>query len=307
MPFALSAATGKQKILVIDDDSLNAHLISSIVSSLCEVHTALFAHEGLALAKTQVPDLILLDVLMPDMDGFETYQLLQLDPVTADIPVIFLTATSDSDIEEKCLNVGAADFVSKPFRSATLLARVRNHLKLEQQRKLLTHLAHNDSLTGTANRRYFNTVLAQELQRMQSQHADLALLMIDVDEFKTFNDYYGHIYGDECLQRVAQAIVKSMPSDNEIVARYGGEEFVCLLPHFSMPKALQIAHQIQANIAALRIPHVHAQAAGWVTVSIGAAALRSKEITSANELVSMADARLLHAKRTGRNRIVHSD
>ncbi|CAC9690581.1 Bacteriophytochrome cph2 [Comamonas aquatica] len=263
------ATTHAQKVLVIDDVEMNATLIASVISTLCEVQTATSGTEGLQLALQYNPDLILLDVLMPGMDGFELFRRLKSEPRTAHIPVIFLTAISDMSAEEVGLNMGAADFIAKPFRTAVLLARVRNHLELVRQRHLLERLSHSDGLTGIANRRYFNTMLSREFSRMQRQNQPLGLVMIDVDDFKAFNDHYGHLRGDECLQLVAQAIAQCLQRPGDMVARYGGEEFVCLLPNTPVSGALKLAHDIQTAIAGLQMPHVQAQATDFVTVSMG--------------------------------------
>lgn len=303
----LLSATQAQKVLVIDDVEINATLIASVVGTLCDVQTATSSKQGLEMALQYHPDLILLDVLMPEMDGFEVFRRLKNEPRTAHIPVIFLTGISDASAEEVGLNMGAADFIAKPFRTAVLLARVRNHLELAHQRNLLERLSHSDGLTGIANRRYFNTMLTREFSRMQRQNQPLALVMLDVDDFKAFNDHYGHVHGDECLQQVAHAIAQCLNRPGDMVARYGGEEFVCLLPDTTLEGALKLAHDIQAAIAALRLHHVQAQAAEFVTVSIGVAAELPKNLPHSQQLLSIADARLYRAKRGGRNRIVSSD
>lgn len=303
----LLSAPHPQKVLVIDDVEMNATLIASVVGTLCDVQIATSSQQGLDMAMQHNPDLILLDILMPDMDGFELFRRLRNDSRTAHIPVIFLTAVSDASAEEVGLNMGAADFIAKPFRTPVLLARVRNHLELAHQRYLLERLSHCDGLTGIANRRYFNTMLSREFSRMQRQQQPLALLMLDVDDFKAFNDHYGHLHGDECLQSVAQAITQCLQRPGDMVARYGGEEFVCLLPETPLEGALKLAHDIQAAIAALKMPHVQAQAADFVTVSMGVAAALPSSLTDGQQLLASADARLYRAKRSGRNRIVYSD
>lgn len=303
----LLSATHTQKVLVIDDVEMNATLIANVISTLCEAQTATSSQRGLELALQYHPDLILLDVLMPEMDGFEVFRRLKNEPRTAHIPVIFLTGISDASAEELGLSMGAADFIAKPFRAAVLLARVRNHLELARQRQLLERLSHCDGLTGIANRRFFNTMLAREYSRMQRQNQPLALLMLDVDDFKAFNDHYGHVHGDECLQQVANTIAHCLHRPGDMVARYGGEEFVCLLPETTPEGALTIAHSIQAAIAGLRLPHVQAQAAEFVTVSIGLAAELPSALANSQQLLALADARLYRAKRGGRNRIVSSD
>lgn len=304
---ALRTHTLGQNVLVIDDVPMNASLIASVIGSACNVHTATSAAQGLAMARHTQPDLILLDVLMPQMDGFEVFRQLKQHASTAQIPVIFLTGVSDGPTEERGLNMGAADFIAKPFRAATLLARVRNQLKLVSQRQALERLSHSDGLTGIANRRYFNQMLEREFHRMQRHNHALALLMVDVDAFKAFNDHYGHVVGDECLQQVAHTIAHSLQRPGDMVARYGGEEFVCLLPETSAQGALKLAHDIQTRIAGLRLPHVQSQAGDFVTVSIGVAAAQPHDIGSSQQLLVSADNRLYRAKRSGRNRIVSSD
>lgn len=296
-----------QKVLVIDDVDMNAMLIAGVIGSLCEVQTANSGPQGLQLAHQYKPDLILLDVMMPGMDGFEVFQLLQSDSRTAHIPVIFLTALSEPSAEEVGLNMGAADFITKPFRTPVLQARVRNHLELVRQRRMLERLSHVDALTGVANRRAFNAMLPREFGRLQRSNSPLALLMIDVDDFKAFNDHYGHIQGDECLQTVAHTIAQSLQRAADVVARYGGEEFVCLLPDTEWEGAVQIAQNIQHRIMQLQLKNHRAQAATIVTVSIGVAAARASEVASSQQLLALADQRLYRAKTTGRNRIVATD
>ena len=166
----LLSAPHPQKVLVIDDVEMNATLIASVVGTLCDVQIATSSQQGLDMAIQHNPDLILLDILMPGMDGFEVFRRLRNDSRTAHIPVIFLTAVSDASAEEVGLNMGAADFIAKPFRTPALLARVRNHLELAYQRYLLERLSHCDGLTGIANRRYFNTMLSREFSHFISGH-----------------------------------------------------------------------------------------------------------------------------------------
>lgn len=296
-----------QKVLVIDDVEMNAELIASVVSTLCEVKATTSSEQGLTLALQYQPDLILLDVLMPGMDGFEVFRQLKNDPRTAAIPVIFLTGVADASAEEIGLNMGATDFIAKPFRSAVLIARVRNHLELARQRKLLERLSHFDGLTGIANRRYLNVMLMREFHRMQRQQQPLALVMLDVDDFKAYNDHYGHVQGDECLQQVAQALVQCLHRPGDMVARYGGEEFVCLLPETDQAGAEKLAYDFQAAVMALRIPHTQSTTSAFVTVSIGVASAPAQDLGNSQQLITMADARMYRAKREGRNRIISRD
>lgn len=303
----LIASHTLQKVLVVDDVEMNAMLIASVIGTLCEVHTTTSGAQALERIQQQAPDLILLDVMMPEMDGFEVFRRLKADPATADIPVIFLTALSDDDAEERGLNLGATDFIAKPFRAPVLLARVRNHLELTRQRRVLERLSHIDGLTSIANRRYFNAIFPREFKRMQRQNKPLGVLMIDVDDFKAFNDHYGHLAGDECLQMVAQSISRCLKRSSDMVARYGGEEFVCLLPDTDLDGSIQVAQEIQRAITQLQQPHALSKTTYHVSVSMGVASELPNNCTSSQQLLALADTRLYCAKNTGRNRLIAQD
>lgn len=305
-PELLSAANA-QKVLVIDDVEMNAALIASVVGTLCDVQTATSGQQGLDLAVQYNPDLILLDVLMPDMNGFEVFRRLKNDLRTAHIPVIFLTGITDISAEEVSLNMGAADFIAKPFRTAVLLARVRHHLQAAQQRRLLERLSHCDGLTGIANRRYFNTMLAREFSRMRRNHQPLALILFDVDDFTTLNDQRGHAFGDECLQQIAQSMGQCLRRPGDLVARYDGEAFACLLPETTLEGACTLVGNIQAAIAALQLPHRPSEHSEFVTASYGIAAGLPTQLHNSQQLLAQAMARLYRAKRSGRNQVVSSD
>ena len=303
----LLAAPSTPRVLVIDDVAMNANLIASVISSVCDVQTANSGAAGLQLALQYCPDLILLDILMPDMDGYATLQQLKADARTSHIPVIFLSATTDLSAEELGLNMGAIDFISKPFRAAVLLARVRNHLNMVRQKQLLELLSHSDGLTGIANRRYFTTMLAREFGRMQRHAQPLSVLMVDVDDFKAFNHQYGHLEGDAGLQRIVQTITQHLQRPGDMVARYGGEEFVCLLPDTPLAGATQMAYTLQQAIASLQIPAAGTPPERTLTISVGVASTSEGTMSSSMDLLARADARLYRAKRCGRNRVQSTD
>lgn len=307
VPPQLLTQTHTQKVLVIDDVEMNAMLISSVVSTLCDVMIATSGEQALEMAKQHRPELILLDVLMPGMDGFEVFRQLKNDPRTASIPVIFLTGVSDVSAEEVGLNMGAVDFIAKPFRTAVLLARVRNHLELVRQRQLLERLSHSDGLTGVANLRYFNAMLSSEFSRMKRHGRHLGLLMLEVDGFNAFNDQYGHLRGDECLQKIADVMTNCLARPGDLVARYGGAEFVCLLPETTHENCVLLAQKIQTGIADLRIPDASAQDAAFVTASIAVAAAHTEQLSNGQQLLGMANARLHWVRHSARNCIIDSD
>ena len=254
-------------------------------------------------AREHQPDLILLDVLMPDMDGYRVIRELKNDDLTRDIPVIFVTALDSAGDEERGLELGAVDYISKPFNPAIVRARIRNHLQSVRQRRLLEQLAMLDSLTDIPNRRRFAEVYEQEWRRCMRERAPLSLIVVDVDLFKAYNDTYGHAAGDEVLRRTAGALRDALRRPGDFVARYGGEEFVILLPGIDMDGAMALAEQARAGIEALDIPHAVSTVAARVTISQGGATCRPAEGNTEPDLFRLADSYLYVAKHAGRNRV----
>lgn len=290
-------------ILVVDDEPDNIELISAALEDQHHVIFATHGDEALALAVAQRPDLILLDVVMPAPGGYEVCRRLKADPATASIPVIFVTGLDSQEDEAKGLELGAIDYVTKPVSPPILCARVRNHLELKRARDQLEVLSASDSLTGLANRRRFDTVLAAEIARHRRNLEPLSLVLIDVDHFKAYNDAYGHVAGDACLRRVAEAIASAARRPPDLVARYGGEEFVCVLPETDQRGALRVAEQVRAAVAALGVPHERSSAAGTVTASVGVITTYCDDDLGPNELVALADGQLYGAKSEGRNMV----
>ena len=293
----------RPKLLIVDDQPINIQVLYQLFSKDHQVFMATNGKQALALCASQQPDLVLLDVVMPDMDGYEVCALLKADPLTREIPVIFVTANTDEASEEHGLDVGAVDFISKPVNPKIVRARVATHMTLKIQSDLLRSWAYIDGLTGVNNRRFFDEQLAVEWARAERNKAGLSALMIDVDFFKRYNDRYGHQMGDECLRRVAGAIKASLRRPADQVARYGGEEFVCLLPDTVLEGAMQVAELIRLNVERLQIPHADSDTSAAVTISVGGCSKPAHQVGSPAALIQQADAQLYNAKRTGRNRI----
>ncbi|NYT61430.1 diguanylate cyclase [Alcaligenaceae bacterium] len=300
--------TRRQTVLVVDELPINATFVSLALEPLCDVITAYTGTEGLQRALEYQPDLIMLDVHIQGIDGFELCRRLKAHPVTASIPVIFLTELIDEEDEERGLNAGGAiDYILKPFSIPILRARVRNHLELNQQRKLLERLSQLDGLTGIANRREFDQSLQREWQRMLELQESLAVLMIDVDVFKLYNDNCGHQAGDECLKWIAQAISDTMQRQGDLATRYGGEEFACILPNTDIEGAVHLAESIRLAVEGLAIMHPASPVHASVTVSVGVAAMVPTAASNPMLLLGMADRRLYVAKQSGRNQVCGSD
>jgi diguanylate cyclase (GGDEF)-like protein len=257
--------------------------------------------QALALCASKRPDLVLLDVVMPGMDGYEVCRRLKAEAATRDIPVIFVTAHNDEAAETLGLDVGAVDFISKPINPKIVRARVKTHLTLKAQSDLLRQWVYIDGLTGVHNRRHFDECLATEWGRAVRNGTALSVLLLDVDFFKRYNDRYGHQTGDDCLRRIAATLKSGLKRPGDLVARYGGEEFVCLLPDTSLSGALDLARQLGRQVRALQIEHADSSVAPVVTVSLGVCCKREDAVGSAEALLREADAQLYIAKSRGRD------
>ncbi len=290
-------------LLLVDDQPINIQALYQVFAADHQVLMATRGEQALALCVRQVPDLVLLDVEMPDLDGYEVCRRLKADPATQDIPVIFVTAHSDAEAETRGLEAGAVDFISKPINPKIVRARVRTHLMLKAQSDLLRHWVYIDGLTGVHNRRHFDERLADEWARAVRAGSPLSVLLIDVDFFKRYNDRYGHQSGDDCLRRMAAALRATLKRPGDMVARYGGEEFVCLLPDTALPGAMVLAAELGAAVRALRIDHAGSDAAAVVSVSVGACCKQEGTVGSAGALLREADAQLYIAKSRGRSRV----
>ncbi|NTV89219.1 MAG: diguanylate cyclase, partial [Clostridiales bacterium] len=259
----------KDKILIIDDTLLNISILADILSPDYEILYTQSGEKGLEMVMTEKPELVLLDIIMPGMDGYEVCRRLKEDPVTVDIPVIYVTALDEEHDEEKGLEAGAIDYIAKPFSSAIVKLRVKNHLELKKHRDRLELLSYMDGLTGIPNRREFDLFLEQEWNSSIRTRLPVALLMIDIDYFKQYNDNYGHLAGDDCLRQVAQALRGCLSRSTDIVARYGGEEFACILPRTNVGGAVIIAERLRECVENLGIRHDYSNAGRCVTVSVG--------------------------------------
>lgn len=298
----LSTLPARPRLLVVDDQPINIQTLYQIFHADHEVFVATSGEQALAFCRgNPLPDLILLDVVMPGLDGLAVCQQLKADPVLANIPVIFVTACMDPADETRALEAGGVDFITKPVNPMVVRARVKTHLTLKAQGDFLRSLVFIDGLTGVANRRRFDEALLSEWRQCRRAGTPLALLMIDIDHFKRYNDHYGHPTGDACLQQVAAVLEAAMQRACDLVARYGGEEFVCLLPGCDQAPALAKAQALQAALAAQGIAHEASPTAAWVTLSIGVAVAQPQAGGSPAALVAAADAALYSAKHRGRN------
>ncbi|MDD5248363.1 MAG: diguanylate cyclase [Rhodocyclaceae bacterium] len=296
--------TPSATLLIVDDIPANIDVLAEALRADYRIKVATNGADALRLAAdSPQPDLILLDVMMPGMDGFEVCRRLKDSAATHDIPVVFVTARDERSDEERGLDLGALDYIVKPFHLPVLRARVRNLVALKTRADLLESLAHLDALTGIPNRRSFDDTLQTEWRRCQRSGQPLALLMIDIDHFKAYNDHFGHGAGDRCLAAVAALLARNLARPGDAVTRYGGEEFAVILPETKLEGAVRIAERLREGVAALAIPHAPAAGTPIVTISVGCAAAIPDEGGSPAALFALADRKLYDAKAGGRNRI----
>ncbi|WP_043634647.1 GGDEF domain-containing protein [Chromobacterium haemolyticum] len=288
-------------ILIIDDSVTNIKIMSSLLADKAPIIFAMTGRAGIDAARRHQPLLILLDVEMPEVNGYEVCRRLKEDASTVDIPIIFVTSHQDAQHEIQALEAGAVDFISRPLNFPIVRARVHTHLTLKKQADLLKQLANCDGLTQLYNRRYFDKQLEVEWLRHLRQRQSLGLAMIDVDDFKKYNDTYGHLEGDACLQRVAQGLLSSTQRSGELVTRYGGEEFAVVLPGTDEAQACQYGEWICHKIRSLAIPHEGITSRRVVAVSVGIATCIPSKHESPSHLVKQADVALYQAKQGGRD------
>ena len=292
----------KGRILIVDDDKANLDVLNHILKNEYTVYVAKTGEMAIRRAVTDQPDLILLDIIMPDMSGYEVLSELKERDSTRSIPVIFITGLSSVADEERGFLLGAVDYIVKPFNNSIVKARIRTHMKTLQQMRTIERLGTIDPLTEVANRRYFDEYLAVEWEKAILEEKSLGIISIDVDLFKQYNDTYGHLQGDVLLQTIAKVFFRHLRNENDIVARIGGEEFIFILPDTELEEATALAEEIRYAVEVMVIPNM-GHLATHTTVSIGVAAKRPKEGDDVRELLELADKELYRAKDAGRNHV----
>jgi len=319
-------------IVIVDDTNfslevIKAFLIKAGYSDVIAVRSAKELYQlvdGYSDRGIVDIDLILLDIIMPDVDGIEACKNVKKREWLADVPVIMVTATTEKENLQLAFSAGAMDFIKKPLDRVELLARVRSALTLKHEtsrrkaretellevtRQLqaanerLQNLSFLDGLTGIANRRHFDQELLQESRRAEREKTPLSLIILDIDYFKAFNDTYGHLKGDDCLKTVASTLKKTLKRGGDFSARYGGEEFAVVLPNTDDVGAAMIAEELRASIERAGVAHLNSLCADYVTVSLGIVTRSSQQAHTPEDLISAADRALYRSKHEGRNRV----
>ena len=295
-----------EKILIVDDSILQAAQLKAILEDEYDITIAQTAEDGLGLVNSEDFSLILLDVVMPGMDGFTLLKKLQEEIITQSIPVILITSLVDVAHEQRGLVLGAVDYIAKPFSPMIVKARVNTHIKLYHYRRQAEQQSMTDQLTGIANRRRYEQYSAEKWNEAIRLHVPFSICMFDIDRFKVYNDTFGHPAGDKVISAVAQTAASYLKRSMDFLARYGGEEFVALTMGDPSEKIFPHLVKIRQEIENLRIPH-DPSVSQWVTVSIGGVTVIPKMGDAYDFYLKIADTMLYDAKKQGRNRVIWAD
>ena len=292
----------KPTILVVDDMTTTLLLLHDLLKDTYEVKIAKSGTKALEILNSPNDiDLILLDVEMPDINGYDVCKRIKNNETIKNIPIIFITGRTSQEDEEYGLNLGAIDYITKPFNKAIVKLRIKNYLDLKIKNDMLEKLSMYDGLTNIRNRRFFDETFEKTFSEIKRDKKSLAVLMIDIDFFKPYNDNYGHGQGDETLRKVAKALEKTIKRASDFVARYGGEEFVILLKDINKDGVEAVANNLLNAVRELKITHEFSKIENYVTVSIGVSYYNSSSDITKLELLLKADETLYNVKNSGRN------
>ena len=292
----------KPTILVVDDMTTTLLLLHDLLKDTYEVKIAKSGTKALEILESPNDiDLILLDIEMPDINGYDVCKRIKNNETIKNIPIIFITGRTSQEDEEYGLNLGAIDYITKPFNKAIVKLRIKNYLDLKIKNDMLEKLSMYDGLTNIRNRRYFDETFEKTFSEIKRDKKSLAVLMIDIDFFKPYNDNYGHGQGDETLRKVAKALEKTIKRASDFVARYGGEEFVILLKDINKDGVEAVANNLLNAVRELKITHEFSKIENYVTVSIGVSFYNSSSDITKLELLLKADETLYNVKNSGRN------
>lgn len=294
----------QQTVLIVDDAKSNINILAELLRPDFKIRATTNGEKALEIAfSDNPPDLILLDVMMPEMDGYEVCKRLKVSAQTKGIPIIFITGKVHEEDEIYGLNLGAVDYITKPFSPIIIKARVNTQAELIRYRKLLEEISYLDGLTGISNRRKFDEYLDSTWNFAERESLPISMILMDIDHFKQFNDNYGHLKGDDCLIQISRALSKAVVRKTDCIARYGGEEFACILPNTNMDSAVIIADNLRRSIMALQIPHAYSSAGDRVTISFGVATIIPDRNSSCSVLIQAADDALYRSKAGGKNMV----
>ena len=291
----------QKTILIVDDNEDNIEMLMALLGDRYDLLASLDGERALTLLEEESVDLILLDILMPGMDGFDVYRRIRSNEHTQEIPVIFITVKNDEDTIEKAYKMGGADYITKPFRAREVLSRVEKELSMQEMIRKLTVLASTDPLTKLYNRRYFSEIAQRFMALAKRDEGSLSVIMLDIDRFKQVNDIYGHQAGDAVLVNLANIIMEFL-RNSDVACRFGGEEFVILLPKTSLDDAREIAQKLRKKVEESLV-FLPSNGELSYTISLGVASADTQKDSDIDAPLKRADEALYAAKAAGRNKV----
>jgi len=308
---------GKKKVLIVDDEKMNIMALAHFLKPQYEIIIASDGVSALAEAEKRIPDIILLDILMPDMSGFDVLVKLKDSNITMNIPVIFLTGLDNVEDEEKGLLLGAVDYITKPFNKSIVKARISTHLKMSNYIRTIEKLCMLDALTGLSNRRGFDMRFEAEWGRAFREKKPLGIVMIDIDNFKKYNDTFGHPQGDILIQAISEVLRGTVNRSSDFSARWGGEEFLALLPDTDISGTIKKAEQIRKNVTEIKLQTGNVKLnpdspektpsdiwdKPFATISLGVCSKIPVEGDNPADFLNEADKLLYSAKKNGKNQV----
>jgi len=289
-------------ILIVDDTESNIDILMELLGDDYEIYAATDGETALEILEEEKIDLVLFDIMMPEIDGFEVCRRIRNNQRTKEIPVIFITALTDEESIEKAFDVGGNDYITKPFKPKEILARVKMQLRLKHYQEELKRLASTDYLTGLYNRRYFFMIGNELLEIAKRYHKNMSVIILDIDKFKSINDTYGHDVGDIALKELSRTI-KDRTRESDVVSRFGGEEFVILLPETSLEQAKKLAEDLRSSVEKIEINLPDNEKLKF-TISLGVAEVKVESGENLEKAIKNADEALYIAKETGRNKVI---
>lgn len=293
----------KYKILIIEDGQLNQKILLDTLRDTYTVHAVERGAEALKTARKFRPHLILLDIILPDINGFDLLRELKETNDLHHIPVIIITELNNDIDEEKGLRLGAVDYIRKPFNRMLVKARVNTHIQIVAQLLTIEKLSFFDALTGLPNRRKFDYHMEYEWHRAIRKQTRIGLMMMDLDHFKNYNDTFGHTQGDAMLKAVAKVLNVTLGRSTDTPCRWGGEEFAVLIPETTAESLLLMAEKIRVGIEEIAVPNIHNGEATKMTVSLGVVSTVPQKDEPLSAFIEKADRYLYRAKKAGRNRV----
>ena len=293
----------KNSILIVDDDPMNITELSNILSHDYTLYVEIEGEGCINTAISAQPDIIILDILMPGMSGFDVIKILKSTPETCDIPVVFVTGLKSADSETQGFGLGAADYIHKPFNAPIVKSRIANLMRVVDQVRNTRRIGLIDIATGIGNRQYFNAMLSSEWRRASGEGNDIGLIIFNIDKFDKFNDTYGHKYGDMILVRIAKIIEKKLAGTPYKVARWGGDEFAVLLPYADFNSVYTVAEDVRCIIEKLSFMLNEQEIKITLSAGIHSTVSPDDTLDSIDEFIMTAVEALRHAKATGRNKV----